>query len=260
MTEERGTFTKERRFPPLRDWPHFLERWEAVDTEEEAIGLLYAGASIGTNFLLSPEMQHHAAGERVDFYLHWAEHDERRIRLTAQQVIVKGLLKGGAIPVRADTVPAHRALLGFLREPRSALRLPPYPRFAANYILGILNFWEKPRTASDAEVHAALRVLPADEVLWPVMSWGHGWTLALHGERAGDITPVIERFLLHHCYDWETFFRRGRDSSDIIEDLSQPEVHLRLCDRAAWSLLKLRFNGFGGVSVKTGEQCVTAPA
>ena len=260
MTQERGSFTRERQFPQLRDWPHFLERWEAAATEEEAVGLLYAGASIGAKFLLSPEIRRQAANERVEFYIHWADHGEGKISTIAQQAIVKGLLKDDTIPVCVDTMPGHRLLLGFLREPRNALRLPPYPRFATNYILGLLQSWEKPRTASEAEVHAALQDLSADEVLWPVMSWGHGWTLYLRGERADDITPVIEQFLEHHGYEWETFFRRGRDSTDVIEDLSQPEVYLRLCDRAAWSLLRLGFKKFGGLSVRGGGgQEVMAP-
>lgn len=249
------SFHKDRTFPRLVNWAQFIVRWEAAHTVEEAIGLLHAGPHVPTDGA-PPGV---AALERVEFYLHWAGQEVSTITTVAQQVIVKGLLESPAIPLCEETIPAHKLLIRFLREPNFDLKRPPYPRFASNYILRLYNAWRyNHRGGSFPEaVHAALQDATED-VLWPVLSWGYGWVLSDIGPRK-DVIEVIEKFLGHHRYNFEAFMRRGPDSMVRIEDLSGENTALRLCDRAAWALLRLQFKHSGGISVKLGWDKVLAP-
>lgn len=257
------TFTKDRRFASMGGWEDFLERWEAAKTVDEAVGLLHAGPSVDTHIMKGRETPGGVAMERVDFYLHWANQREPnpesdQVAVVAQQVIVKGLLSSRAILVREETIPAHRKLLAFLREPRPALRKPPYPRFAGEYILRMLEAWAKPK-AQGVDVFAALHH-DTEEVLWPVLSWGYGWVLSEGHDRAEEVIDVINRFLAHHGYHVEKFMRRGPDDFERIDDLSHNNSNIRCCNRAAWALLQLMYQHLGGFLVRPGQEKVSVPA
>jgi len=79
-TEEQRELDRE--FTQIETWKEFLERWQAIGTEQEAVGLFYAGAAVLWEDRLYQTVAEVA--ERVGFYLRWATHKNAVIQATAQ--------------------------------------------------------------------------------------------------------------------------------------------------------------------------------
>ncbi len=242
----------DRKFTRIETWGEFLQRWNAIDTEQEAIGLLHAGHT------LFPEGFHVEPAhlkEGVDFYLLVAAHENKAVSLAAQQLVIKCWLRKAW--TGAGYVNVHRILLEFLvlvgqqqaeivKQPFQSpvpLLEPPYPRFVAEYLLRVYEVWHHAhRQECD---HAAFQVL-TDSLALAACIWGVSYIFARDG--AGfKVMPAIQAFLQQRGYELRNALMNLSGYGDPLAKLSFPSVQEEINKRAAFALLKMRYWSGAGV-------------
>lgn len=258
MLREESERDLDREFTRIETWDEFLTRWRAIDTEQEAVGLLYAGTTV----VPVPQYVHDKTGDVpqcVNFYLKWATHGNEAVQTTARQLIIKHWLR--ATPLRTEFVEAHRLLLGFLSEVAEGqaraleeafyaeppLFRPPYPRFVSEYLLRVHKVWYAPERYSDRD-HKAFQYLTeplTDALCW----WGLAYVLA-QDYRGKKTMPAIERFLERRGFKLGDIFFGLSGHGDPMSDLTSHHAQDEVKERAARALIKMRY--WFGPGVKEG--------
>ncbi len=246
------------KFTRFETWEEFLTRWRAVDTEEEAIGLLYAGTKLPyrESYKSAAEVE-----ERVNFYIRWANHENEVIHTTAQQLLIKHWLR--KVQMTTEYVKVHQALLKFLVEIGEALALaiqksyfpvsfneqrftllkPPHPRFVAEYLVKMYEVWHHPyKQECD---YTAFQIL-TETFAAAACSWGVSYMFARDGNGKPTI-HAIEQFLEQRGYDPGKVFLTLSGYGEPLANLSFPGAQQQVSERAALALLKMRYWFGGGV-------------
>lgn len=227
----------DRKFVPIETWEEFLVRWKAIDTEQEAVGLLYAGARIP----ISPKYP--ARSEemeiRVRFYIQWSGYkDSNEIADIAKQVIVKHLLL--RVGFMCEHVETYKLLIEFLQKRHKALLRPPYPRFISQYLLPLFNICRSgtgPYYTHGLEYKIMHGLI--ESVARALLVWGLGYKLAEHG--TAECIEVIEEFLRERKCDAGHSLMDISGYGEPIADLSGFGQEEEINKRAALALLKLRY-------------------
>ncbi len=236
MLREEEERELDRQFGSIETWEDFLTRWKAIDTEQEAIGLLYSGARIP----ISPEYpaRFEEIEIRVRFYLQWSNHENQEIANTAKQVIVKHLF--ARVHLWYGQVETHKLLIEFLQKRDEALLRPPYPRFISQYLLPLFNVC-RDGTGPDYTSGREYKVM--HEFIKPVaralLIWGLGYKLAEHG--TVECIEVIEEFLRERKHEIGHNLMNISGYGEPIADLSGLGQEEEINKRAALALLKLRY-------------------
>lgn len=233
-----------RTFSRIETWEEFLKRWEAIDTEQEAVGLLHAGTS-----LLSGSSDHrksHSSAElarRTRFYLQWSEHTNDTIATIAQQLVVKKWLEDAGHRVnRMELTELHHELLTFLGTRRPALTKPPYPRFIATYLTKVFEPWNLSPKLPDEKGKLALALRPLGEVLvCALCAWGLAPLLAHGGGDFPEKIALLERYFKGNQLDAEhtlmDICNYGPPPADFSAEITGEDA----LTRAGHALLKLRY-------------------
>lgn len=247
----------DREFTKIESWQEFLERWNSIDTEQEARGLLYVGTKVPENdHYWKPESVAELL-ERVNFYLRWATHTNEIVSTTCKELLVKHWL--GTTRMSKEHLEIHKALLGFLTDlareqsellrgpaiSRAPLMAPPYPKFTGKYLLKMYEVWH--HEYGHEPDHKAFQALMEPFVM-AACYWGLSYLFARDGNGKPAI-KFIEKFLKERDY------APGKALMKISEggspsDLSFPGSHDELKRNAALALLKMRYWFGGGVSEK----------
>gem|GEM_PF-2584904 len=243
----------DRKFTKIETWEEFLQRWNAINTEQEAIGLLHAGPALVVKGISAPESDR--INEGVKFYLLVGAHENKAVSLAAQQIVIKCWLKKAR--TTAEYVDVHRALLEFLVlagqqqaeivkqpfNPQSPLLEPPYPRFVSEYLLKVYEVWHHAhRQERDYE---AFQVL-TDSLALAACVWGVSYVFARDGN-GWKTMPVIEAFLKHRGYDLGKALMSLSGYGEPLAKLSSPSAQEDANKRAALALLKMRYWSGEGV-------------
>lgn len=258
MLREQDERDLDRKFTRIETWDEFLARWQVVDTEQEAVGLLYTGTTI------QPVRKYvHDDVEKVslwvNFYLKWTAHENEAVACTAQQLVIKHWLR--ATPLEAKFVNTHHMLLSFLvevaEEQSEAMRpafasppvlfRPPYPRFVSEYLLKVYEVWCR-EDKYNPEHHQALLGL-TEPFSAALCSWGLAYVLArdYNGKKT---MWAIERFLAQRKYDSGSVFFKLSGHGNPIADLSSSNAQDEVNERAALALLKMQYWFGPGVQEK----------
>ena len=250
MLREENERDLDRKFVRIETWDEFLGRWRAIDTEEEAVGLLYAGTKIQpAKRYVHDDME--AIPLRVDFYLRWAIHENETVRMASRQLIIKHWLR--ATPLEAQFVETHQVLLGFLakvaeeqclilKEAFSAeppLFQPPYPRFVSQYLLGMHKVWHHREHELSDRDHKAFQCL-TEPMVKAMCWWGLSYVLSAD-YRGKETMSAIEGFLERRGYDPGEVLLKISGYGDPISDLSSHSAQDEVKERAAKALLKMRY-------------------
>ena len=233
-----------REFLKIKTWDEFMRRWGAVPSEQEAVGLLYAGTSIGID------------KEKVVFYLAQTESSSQSVAFAAQQIVVKDFLGAWACSCRwdEDAFEVHHAFLSFLQKTRSALVSPPYPRFISRYLLSLYEQWPIADANSQSrgwdwwERHSP----PLAELLVrALVLWGMGYVLGKPPLRL-DAIPVLKKVFKEMKLDFTSVIvRLSGDGEPISDFVSSDSKHLAL-ERAAFALLRLEYE-LDGVHARSDQ-------
>lgn len=233
----------DREFARIETWEEFLSRWQSIDTEEEAEGLLFKGVTIPMPF----EKESGEIRRRVAFYLKWSEHKNRNIAWATEQIIIKHWLK--RVHPNINYGSTHALLLEFLQNQRMSLLKPPYPRFIAEYLLKVYQvsrFGDHPGYKS-SKLYEEYRIL-LESVVYAMLVWGLGYKLASDGFK--EAIPIIDGFLQEKKYDAGNALMKISGYGDPLPDLSFPNAQEEIKERAALALLKLRYWVGEGVNEK----------
>jgi len=246
MSGEQVRYDPNKEFSRIENWKEFLIRWESVETEEEAVGLLYCGIDVPTSgegpftSLTSQERL-----ERIGFYLDYAKHSNEKIAATVQQIIIRHWLKqlrGCSIGYDEGCLEITNRVLEFLQSPNELLLKPPHPRFVSEYLLPLHEQWRYNRNSD-----YSCRVLQGSTklIVRALCAWGLGYVLAVDGLRQ-EIIPIIKEFLDERGYQTgEVFFKisgHGEPPSDLSGKTGTEKVNYT----AACAFLKLMFWVGGG--------------
>jgi len=249
--EERARVNEtQRTFTTIESWDEFLERWEDIDTVQEAIGLLYAGATIfpfDNRTRCSPaEQEDKELLNRMEFYREISDQSNKQIAEVAEQVLVKGLLDKILIIGRIKSFCAVISALEFLEKPRESLRYPPYPRFVSQFLVSIHELWsvgvnpEYVRGVDHQNLQPHTRV-----IVRTLCAWGLGYLLGCNVKRKA--IPFLKEYLDEVA---------PKAVKDVFMNLSghgEPPTRLdseNAIRGAACSLLKLQYWIGDGVNAK----------
>lgn len=232
----------DRAFTRIESWEEFFTRWNAIDTEQEATGLLYAGAD-----LLLPSYGDQgrpaALRKRIDFYLHWAQHTNEAVSTIAQQVIVKRWLHTASNHLTVlDLVDVQGRLLELLGTRRPCLLKPPYPRFIAAYLTPVFEAWNRFPSPTDSYGKLSLALRPhGTQLVRALCVWGLAELLARGGGDFPEKINLLEGYLASIGFDVEHAVMKVLDCGPLSEDRSAPIYEERANTQAALALLKLRY-------------------
>lgn len=234
-----------RPFRKIETWDHFLERWEAIVTEQEAIGLIHAGTTIALPF----ETNSKAAEieKRIGFYLSLTTNKNAEIAAVAQQIIIKYWLK--ATPFWEEYAPSHGRILAFLSYTNASghslwtsLLKPPYPRFISEYLFKVFGVWRSKQ--QDPKLHAIFQEM-ANLIVYSGLVWGLGYEFD-RDFRGKDALPLIEKFLNARDYGREqgpgyVLMNLPAVEKKPIADLSSPAAQTLVEEIAAMARLKILY-------------------
>jgi len=259
MSKEGRERDLDRKFTKLETWGEFLERWRVIDTEQEAVGLLYAAITVPPYDVSWSEDGVIQVRERVDFFLRWATHENEKVKTTARQLVIKHWLQ--KTPLRKEFKEIHKSLLIFLtqlvealytsemdapRWKRPPLFQPPYPRFVSEYLLKMYEVWH--HAYQQEQDYEAFQTLTTPFTL-ALCYWGLAYVLARDGRGFKTMT-IVERFLEERRYDPGHVLMEISGHGEPIPDLSFPGAHDSVNKRAALALLKMRYWSGEGVREK----------
>ncbi|MFA6588569.1 MAG: hypothetical protein WCT08_05895 [Patescibacteria group bacterium] len=231
----------DRTFTRIETWDEFKKRWNAIDTEEEAIGLLHSGTIIPPFDYTVPILERDSEIEkRVDFYLLFAGHVNPKISTLCQQLIVKHWLKKLMPPGLAFYLgyfKAHKKILQFLGQTHNSLQEAPYPRFVAAYLLPLHEEWKHGSSPEykNGQAHKHLREL-TNLLINALCVWGLAYALEYDGDQDGVIAG-IEQFLAQRQYDVNEALLHLWGSDKSPERLIDKDANLA----AARTLLGIRY-------------------
>lgn len=246
----------DRTFTKIETWEEFLSRWAAIDTEQEAVGLLYAGTTIPPfNTMSDPTDRGEKSRQiqqRVQFYIHQSRQKNSVVSTVAQQLIVKHWL-GYLILWYADLegyFNAHRRALEFLGVPRDQLRESPYPRFVTTYLLGVYEHWSHGSHPDYRRGKAHHRLQSLTKPLIRAMCvWGLGFKLGISGDRQHLELEEIQAFLQ------ERNFNIGAVLSNLAA-YGVPPTRLRdeqANEGGAQAYLRILYRAGGGFKAQRGK-------
>jgi len=241
----------ERTFNRIENWEGFLKKWEEIDTEQEAIGLLYAGANIPSDNVFKLKEEGEELERRVKFCLQEADYKNSKIvATTAEQVIVKQWLKQ-LTPFQLcgyyqGYLNANVMVLRFLQNPRESLTSEPYPRFVSKYLLPLYEIWHH-GSAPDYQKGKDFQVFQnyTELIVRVFCAWGLAYVLAQDGLRP-EIIPMIKKFLDEKHYDVHDVFMGLSGYGDPPNNLDRKDI----LHRAACAYLKLMYWVGDGVVAK----------
>jgi len=243
----------DRTFGKIETWEEFLKRWEEIDTEQEAIGLLYAAATIpplNDDHGFSLEEKGRAAEERIKFYLRVANYkNNKEIATVAEQTIIKQMLKKIGPPwyrvYHQGYLNANVIVLEFLQNPSEALNGEPYPKFVSRYLLPLYEVW---RHGSRPDYHKSKEYLLfrryTELIIRSLCAWGLAYVLASDGD--AERIPIIKKFLDEKEYDVNEVFMGLSGYGVPPNNLTEKNVLYT----AACAYLKLQYWSGDGVRAK----------
>lgn len=242
----------ERKFSRIETWEEFLTKWEAVETEEEAVGLLYGGANVfpfGPDKGFDIDSKGDIVKERIAFYLDCARCSNETIATVAQQIIIKSWLKRVIVSwvgYFSGYLEATNMVLEFLQNPSEAILKPPYPRFVAEWLLPLHEEWRYGTHSTYRTGKSYLALQDLTKLIVKVLCvWGLGYVLARDGLRPETI-PMIKEFLDEQGYEPGKIFMEISGYGDAPSDLSSSEGKKNVGYIAACAFLKLKFWVGGG--------------
>ena len=195
-----------RTFDKIESWDDFLARWEAIETVQEAVGLLYAAPHIFP-FNLGDSSYHtertNEIGTRINFFLRVAQYKDPVVSVVAQQLIVKSWLKrmGRSTFWYPTYFAAHTGLWKFLLTFPESILKPPYPRFVREYLAPIHEEWRHGSHPNYLEGEIFKKFQEHTEVIVKMLcTWGLSEELGRDGLRP-ETKPIIKEFLDDHKFD-----------------------------------------------------------
>ncbi len=235
----------DRTFERIETREEFLTRWNTIDTEQEAVGLLYGGTSVFPFDL--GEADHHAEKQaeiesRIGFYLRVADYkNSGAVAETAQQLIVKYWLRRlgrwslGNYPTYLK---AHVSVLNFLKEPRASILKPPYPRFVSEYLLNVNEEWRYGSPPQYQRGFGYSFLQHHTELIVKVLCvWGLAYILP-----GTSTIRLIGQFLKENNYDPKQILAVLADlpgKCEPLSDLSSEWAKDTICARAARAYLQM---------------------
>lgn len=257
MLREEEERELDRRFGSIETWDEFLTRWRAIDTEQEAVGLLYAGARIP----ISPTRptRFEEVRIRARFYIQWSNHENKLVADTAKQVIVKHWLSRARNLFWLEYLDTHKLLIEFLQKRHEALLVPPYPRFISVYLLPLFVICRDgsgPYYTRGREYEVMHGLI--ESVARTLLVWGLGYKLAECG--TAECIEVIEEFLRERKCDAGHSLMNISGHGEPIADLYSLCKEEEINQRAALALLKLRYWVGEGVHEKFARLRPVKPA
>jgi hypothetical protein len=139
----------------------FQRRWEAVDNEPEALGLLYAGRDVvrmqDGEDEVGPTDASSVFNVKVRFYIGVADSEDKVLSPVAQQLIVRYLLHDDmrlSWQGRVDT--GHCLIMEFLGTVHEKLRKPPFPKLVEGFLWQCQDKWRALRS-SDLHTKSTLK-------------------------------------------------------------------------------------------------------
>jgi hypothetical protein len=175
--------------PSIQTWEQFLERWEAIGSQEEATGLLYAPIGFKDKRSLV---------EQVDFYLVLAV-GQGKVARVARQVIVKHWLRECNF-YPATMADLHIRLVEFLNERHPDLLSAPYPRFITKYLREVSMKWYFGNQQTARELEKRLQSATR-QLIFALLTWGVTEPFVSHFYTRREIIPLVEEFVRRHLVD-----------------------------------------------------------
>jgi hypothetical protein len=205
-----------RSFARIVTWGEFLKRWKCIETEQEAVGLLYAGAAVlpfGICGELHESRKREEIEKRIAFYFRVARHHNERVSSTAQRVIVKHWLREMPVGVmlHEQFARAAVAVLEFLYKGIKSISEEPHPRFVSEWLENLYEGWldNSPCEHVEYSHRTALRdtmsMVPGSKkyLVKTLCAWGMAYMLCGSSSTNPDIEVIqyIEEFLRERKYD-----------------------------------------------------------
>ncbi|CAN5686739.1 hypothetical protein BH11PAT2_BH11PAT2_04100 [soil metagenome] len=242
LSSEASDETVQRTFRQIETWGGLVEQWALVETEPEAVGLLYCAANFKRSWGNGPQQSARDEEDRVRFFLDCAALSNKRVSTVAAQMIVKHVLErrqhmeiDGQWYVKTDGM-----LLQFLREPRDCLCEAPYPRFIGEYLARVHGIWYTGDEKHQVPHHAYQPLTPY--LIDALLAWGMAGLLAFNvpGEHRQLIYDKIEALLKNHGSFGYSFTQALSDISKEPFKTMPPAAKEEAVRRAALVLMKNR--------------------
>lgn len=242
--DRQGVSQSRRTFTSIETWKEFLKRWEDIDTEEEAIGLLHAGIDI-------PDRDENFKG-RIAFYIQVSGYENNKVAVCAEQLIVSRWLKHLSINTIhiSNRLEGAILVLEFLDLLRTSLLGAPYPRFVAEFLSGIHRVWStgiSPRYQQGAEYIGLQSHTPI--IVRALCIWGMGHLLGTNVRR--ETIPYLKKHLdQNNPKAVEEVFMHLTDGCappPTLDSVGAVEISV---SNAARALLKLEYWVGDGVEAK----------
>lgn len=131
------------------EWDHFTELFRLCTSEKEAANLLYLGCSVGiggdTRREFKVPLRDYLDNflQKIVFFIHISERQNKYLAETAKQIIVKRLLRNFFALSWVNkqneeevglAVSIFTVLADFLSSVDGSLKAPPYPRFVGEFL------------------------------------------------------------------------------------------------------------------------------
>lgn len=236
-----------RKFTVIETWEEFLKRWKAIDTEQEVIGLLYAGPKIppfDNKIALKPELKGEEAEKRVKFYLNVIRYSENpNIKTIAEQVIIKQWLKIFEAPwqyVYPGYLNTCVMIMEFLQNPNESLISEPYPRFVSKFLLSLYTAWSSGCIPDYRNGKEYLALQPHTElIVRNLCTWGLAYHLA--DESIMRVGSIIKEFLDENRFKIDRVFEELSGHGSPPTNLKRGEAaYIAAC---AYVKMRHRFDG-----------------